>query len=108
MLNSEFQCTSCGRDMSAYEGDADIFDGASCPSDDCPSKDVDHSQLYLEGKLKRYWQPQEDVIPEGMMSFEVFGNLANGLRQYPDIPPSKWIELDCSKAEPIEMPLFLD
>ena len=38
MLNTKLICESCGRDFGGDAEDSDIFAGAPCPSDDCPSR----------------------------------------------------------------------
>ncbi len=69
----------------------------------------DYDSLYRAGKHHVGFQPAEDVFPDDMMSFEVFGCIQNGKAAYPDIPDDKWIEYDFSgNKEPIEEPSFID
>ena len=55
------------------------------------------------------FQPAEDVFPESMMSFELYGSLDNAMAAHPNIPKEKWDKYDFSgDAEPIEDPTFID
>lgn len=48
-LDKQLQCSCCGRDFAGYSEDADIFEGARCPSDDCPSHDDDRMFISKSG-----------------------------------------------------------
>lgn len=42
-LDKDLHCPHCGRDFSDSKNDLDIKVGAPCPSDDCPSHDLEHT-----------------------------------------------------------------
>ncbi len=69
----------------------------------------DFDSLYRAGKHHVGFQPAEDVFPDSMMSFELYGSLDNAMAAHPDIPKEKWEKYDFSgDVEPIEHPTFID
>ncbi len=51
----------------------------------------------------------EDVFPDNLHSWELYGSLTNGMEDHPEIPREKWLEFDFSDDnEPVEDPQFID
>ncbi|MCA2471240.1 hypothetical protein J8A87_22905 [Vibrio parahaemolyticus] len=74
-----------------------------------PNTVESHHDLYLKGKHHKGYQPTEDVFPDNLHSWEVYGSLTNGMEAHPEIPREKWLEFDFSDDnEPIEDPQFID
>lgn len=55
--------------------------------------------------MKKYYQPNINVFPDDMASFEVYLSLEKGMKDYPDIPREQWDEYS---GGDIEEPTFLD
>ena len=68
---------------------------------------MNNQDLYDSGKLKKYYQPKAEYMPENMCSFEVYGDLDKGVKET-GVKKEHWEEFDCSLEVAIEEPVFLD
>ena len=59
----------------------------------------------LRKHLSPMYQPNEEHMPESMMTFEVFHSLEEGKQRFPEVPADAWMTLEPGA---IEEPSFLD